>query len=275
MLDEGTAWALLRAAARTREDRVGSPGAALVLHRGRWSLDGEADPAARVLLDRLMPVVSRPAGASRPWVVAHLAQSIDGRIALPDGTSRWISGELDLDHTHRLRALVDAVVVGARTVEMDDPQLTVRRVEGETPVRVVIDPDRRLSSTRQIFVDASAPTLRVVCGDGDSAPGELQLRRQPGGSLSPVELLTSLWERGFRQVLVEGGGVTVSRFLAAGCVDLLHLVIAPVMLGAGRPAISLPEPLHVALSDCPRPETSIEQLGDDWLLISRLNSPSG
>lgn len=217
-------------------------------------------------------------------VVAHLAQSIDGRIAMPDGTSQWISGDLDLDHTHRLRALVDAVIVGARTVEMDDPQLTVRRCKGDTPARVVIDPHRRLSGSRQVFVDGIAPTLRVVAGDGDptdepfvrATPSVEQIvlpRRDgtgAGGIIDPADLLEALWSRGFRRVLVEGGGVTVSRFLAAKCVDLLHLVIAPVLIGAGRPAISLPEPLAVDLAGCPRPGTTVEPLGQDWLLISRL-----
>ena len=106
MVDEGTAWTLLRAAARTRVDRVGSPGAGLHLRDGEWTLDGVADPEATALLKRMGAVVATPRSTSRPWVVAHLAQSIDGRIAMPDGTSQWISGDQDLDHTHRLRALV-------------------------------------------------------------------------------------------------------------------------------------------------------------------------
>ena len=163
------------------------------------------------------------------------------------------------------------MIVGARTVEMDDPQLTVRRCEGDTPVRVVIDPQRRLSANRQVFVDGAGPTLRVVAAKGDSDAGDLVVN-SPNGIIGPVDLLAALWERGFRRVLVEGGGVTVSRFLAAGCVDVLHLVIAPVLIGAGRPAISLPEPLRADLADCPRPGTTIEALGADWLLSSRLTA---
>ena len=82
----------------------------------------------------------RAAAPDRPFVVAQLGQSLDGRIATPTGESRWINQSCALDHVHRLRATVDAVVVGVGTVVADDPLLNVRRVAGRHPVRVVIDP---------------------------------------------------------------------------------------------------------------------------------------
>ena len=86
----------------------------------------------------------RDAPIDRPFVVAQLGQSLDGRIATPTGASRYINGSCALDHLHRLRAHVDAVIVGVGTVIADDPALTVRRVEGRNPARVFIDPNGRL-----------------------------------------------------------------------------------------------------------------------------------
>jgi riboflavin-specific deaminase-like protein len=198
-------------------------------------------------------------------VVAHLAQSLDGRIALPDGRSRWISGDEDLEHTHRLRALVDAVVVGAHTVEVDDPQLTVRRVAGPNPVRVVIDPARRLDRSRyKVFTDDEAPTWRVVTGPSDD-PRELSLPASDG-VIDPRDVVRALEARGIRRILVEGGGVTVSRFVSAHQVDRLHLVVAPVLVGAGRPGLTLPAPLADTLEACPRPPVRWFGLGRDVLL---------
>src|SRR5580704_11250626 len=92
-----------------------------------------------------------PAGCS--FVLGRVAQSLDGYIATRDGESVWISGPDDLRHTHRLRALCDAVVVGAKTIRADNPRLTTRLVDGPSPVRVVLDPECRLDETYRVFHD--------------------------------------------------------------------------------------------------------------------------
>src|SRR5215469_14370432 len=109
------------------------------------------------------PLCAVPTGQS--FAVAHLAQSLDGRIATASGASQWISGDEDLRHTHRMRALADAVVVGADTILHDDPLLTVRRCAGPNPVRVIIDPDRRLKADRRVFTDRTAPTFVIAAAD--------------------------------------------------------------------------------------------------------------
>jgi diaminohydroxyphosphoribosylaminopyrimidine deaminase / 5-amino-6-(5-phosphoribosylamino)uracil reductase len=102
------------------------------------------------------------APADRPFVVAQLGQSLDGRIATPTGESRWINRHAALTHVHQVRATVDAVMVGIGTVAADDPILNVRHVEGRNPARVVIDPSGRMSHKARSAADAlsSAPRMR-------------------------------------------------------------------------------------------------------------------
>jgi len=100
-----------------------------------------------------------PLVQTRKLVIAQLGQTLDGRIATHSGHSHFVTGAEDIEHLHRLRALVDAVVVGAGTAISDDPQLTVRHVRGDNPVRVVLDPSGRVPSDRKLFQDGAAPTL--------------------------------------------------------------------------------------------------------------------
>jgi riboflavin-specific deaminase-like protein len=205
----------------------------------------------------------------RPLVVGHLAQSLDGRIATLGGMSRWLSGAEDLLHTHRMRALSDAVVVGVNTVLHDDPQLTVRRCTGPSPVRVVIDPDRRLDGSQRLFRDDAVPTL-LLAGADRAREGErlgcaevVPMARGERG-LDPHEICRVLARRGLIRLLIEGGGVTVSRFLAAGALHRLQITVAPVILGSGRPAIVLPE--ITDLCNSLRPRTRRVIMGDDIMI---------
>lgn len=175
-------------------------------------------------------------------VVAHLGQSLDGRIATASGASQWITGDDDLLHTHRMRALADAVVVGAGTVSADDPLLTVRRCPGESPVRVVIDADARLAADHRVFLEGT--TLHIVANDAPRPafhPAERIELPRVEGRIPVGAIVAALRRRGLRWIFVEGGGVTVSRFLAENMLDRLQLAIAPVLLGSGRPSLVLPE----------------------------------
>jgi diaminohydroxyphosphoribosylaminopyrimidine deaminase / 5-amino-6-(5-phosphoribosylamino)uracil reductase len=176
-------------------------------------------------------------------VVGRLAQTLDGRIATRSGHSQWIGGAGDIRHTHRLRALCHAVLVGAATVREDDPRLTTRQVEGPSPTRVVLDASRRLSAEYKLF-RGDPPTLLVAAEDGPARHGTaevLRVARDASGGLDLPALLRALAARGLTRIFVEGGGQTVSRFLAAGCLDRLHVTVAPMILGSGRPAFALPE----------------------------------
>jgi diaminohydroxyphosphoribosylaminopyrimidine deaminase/5-amino-6-(5-phosphoribosylamino)uracil reductase len=200
-------------------------------------------------------------------VVGQCGQSIDARIATPTGHSHYINGEAGLAHLHRLRALVDAVVVGVGTAVADDPQLTVRRVAGPSPARVVIDPGARLPSSARALAADGIRRL-VITGDGASTqlPADVEIvpLAAEGGRIAPGAIVAALAARGFRRILIEGGADTVSRFLAAGCLDRLHIVIAPIILGSGPSSLALP-PIKL-VDEAVRAPMRAHVLGDEVLL---------
>lgn len=202
-----------------------------------------------------------------PCVIAQLGQSLDGRIATVTGASHYVTGKPSLVHLHRMRALVDAVVVGAGTVDADDPQLTVRHVEGDNPLRVVLDPRGRVPADRHVFRQSAAPTWHLVNegveGHGLAAHVSVKSLPPEATGFDPARVLALLAEQGHRRILIEGGGLTISRFLEADCLDRLHSVVAPMLIGSGRPALTLPEieTLDVAL----RPACRHFCLGRDML----------
>ncbi|MSP29457.1 MAG: RibD family protein [Acetobacteraceae bacterium] len=213
------------------------------------------------------PLLGASATGDGCLVLGRLAQSLDGRIATASGASGWISGPADLEHTHRLRALFDAIVVGAGTVRADDPQLSTRLVAGPSPVRVIVDANRRLDGRYKVFRDGP-PTLLFTAADSEGPDhlGTAQVVRLPrsGEGLDPAALLTALAARGLRRVFIEGGGITVSRFLVAGMLNRLHVTVAPLLLGGGVPAFTLPPAL--APADGLRFNWTVHPMAPDILL---------
>ncbi len=213
--------------------------------------------------DAFQPILEAP--AERPFVVAQLGQSLDGRIATVTGESRYINGPAALDHLHRLRAAVDAVVVGAGTIVADDPQLTVRRIEGRSPARVAIDPTGRLGSGGAWLARDGAPLLLVSAGE--ACPQGVELVRLPlhEGLMRPADIVAALFARGYRKLLIEGGARTISSFIDAGCVNRLHLLMAPVIIGSGKTGLELAP--QGDLSRALRPPTSVHLLAGGEVLF--------
>jgi diaminohydroxyphosphoribosylaminopyrimidine deaminase/5-amino-6-(5-phosphoribosylamino)uracil reductase len=208
----------------------------------------------------------REASPAQPFVIAQLGQSLDGRIATECGDSKYINGPAALDHLHRLRANIDAVVVGVGTAIADDPALTVRRVKGRNPARVVIDPSGRLPAGARCLADDGVQRI-IVREPGRIASGSatvMDLPRQ-GELISPGRIISSLFGLGLKRILIEGGSRTLSAFFQAGAVDRLHVMVAPIILGSGVPGFSLPA--IERLSHACRPQTSVHVLDDGNVLF--------
>ena len=251
--------------------------AALVWQPDRgWSTTLPPHDPRRALIDLYLPVCS--ATNERPITVGHLGQSLDGFIATHAGDSQFVTGEENIRHLHRMRALCDAVVVGAGTVAADDPQLTTRHVSGPSPVRVVLDPTRRLADHYRVFNDDAADTLYVCAAslvrDGETRFGRAQMVgvADGGDGLDVTAVQGLLRARGCHRIFVEGGGVTVSLFLEANLLDRLQIAIAPLLIGDGRPAIRLTP--RSALSDCHRPRYRVFRMGADVLFDCELTGDS-
>jgi diaminohydroxyphosphoribosylaminopyrimidine deaminase/5-amino-6-(5-phosphoribosylamino)uracil reductase len=206
-------------------------------------------------------------------IVGQIGQSLDGRVATESGHSKYINGPAGLVHLHRLRALVDAVVVGVGTAIADDPQLTVRRVSGPQPARVVIDPKGRLGADARMFADNGVRRLLITeQGTCCTPPSGVEVVTLPvaDGQLAPSAILTALAGCGMRRILIEGGADTVSRFIVAGCLDRLHVMVAPIILGAGGPGLILPA-LDRA-DQAPRMPVRVHKFEDDVLFDCDLSA---
>ncbi|MDQ4148513.1 MAG: GTP cyclohydrolase II RibA [Actinomycetota bacterium] len=180
----------------------------------------------------------------RPYVLLKYAQTLDGRIATSTGDSKWISGEPERQVSHALRAACDAVLVGVGTVRRDNPRLTVRKVPGHSPIRVVLDSALRLPLDANVL-DSSASTI-VITTEQSDPKRRLDLAQMGVGvqvvptSYAGVDLeaaLHTLRLVGIRSLLVEGGSRVITSLLSRHLVDRLIVGIAPVMIGAGTEAV--------------------------------------
>lgn len=240
---------------------------------GCWRGEPALAQADALLLDALLPLLAHPGRMA----VAQLGQSLDGRIATESGDSWYINGPVARTHLHRLRALVDAVLVGAGTATEDRPQLSVRHVTGPEPVPVILDPRGRVPPQGPLFERRTGQplVLHLVARGLDLAPPppgveRIELALDADGCMAPSLVLSTLAERGLEKVLVEGGGVTVSHFLEADCLDRLHLLIAPLIIGSGRPGLCL-TPIE-RLAEARRPPIRCFPLGDELLVDVCLKS---
>jgi diaminohydroxyphosphoribosylaminopyrimidine deaminase/5-amino-6-(5-phosphoribosylamino)uracil reductase len=200
-------------------------------------LSSNTDPSAAQRVSAAMDgnrVWLTTVALGRPFVTFKAAISIDGRVAARDGTSRWITSEESRRDAHRLRNRVDTIMVGVGTALADDPQLAARddagQPTGRQPLRVVVDTLGRTPSTARIL-DDSAPSLVATAGEFGVAPD---------GRVDLVSLLTTLYARGRRHVMLEGGPRLAAAFFDLGLVDEVLVYLAPMVLGAGRSAVESP-----------------------------------
>lgn len=204
----------------------------------------------------------------RPRVIINAAMSVDGKIALSDGKAVRLSNEEDLRRVHRLRAEVDAILVGVGTVLMDDPKLTVKPeyAKGRNPLRVVLDSDGKTPRASHVL-DGKAPTLIVTSEDSTREFQPAEVFRCGKDEVDLVRLLDHLASRGIKSVLVEGGSAVISSFLRHRLADELKVFISSRVLGGqsaptlagGYGAKSFEDSIPVRLDQ-------MERLGDGVLL---------
>jgi diaminohydroxyphosphoribosylaminopyrimidine deaminase / 5-amino-6-(5-phosphoribosylamino)uracil reductase len=224
-----------------RPDTNGLP--AFVHPHGR-SVEAGILATLRVYVPVLLAAAAARA-AGTVFVAGHVTQTLDGRIACANRAPQWFGNNADRRHAHRMRALCDGVMVGASTALGDDPQLTVRDVSGPSPRRIVLSGCGRVLHAGRPLRMFAAPGADVVIAAGSTAPPLPGTHVIPvaadNGLLAPSAVLAALAARGVHSLYLEGGTRTLSSFLRAGCLDLLQIHIAPVVLGSGLPSFDLPE----------------------------------
>jgi len=218
----------------------------------------------------------------RPWVTVKAAMSLDGDIALAGGESKWISGPLSRNKAHLLRSEHDAVLVGVGTVLADDPELTVRLVEGKSPLRVVLDSQLRTPPDAKVVGDGKCLFLAGVNAPAERAAalerhGARILRLPSGGKSghpSVEQVLSSLASEGISMLLVEGGSSVISAFTKARVVDEYSLFVAPVFLGRGLQLAGELSLDHMGEAIALSPARIKQVEGDLWLEVNPKCSPA-
>jgi diaminohydroxyphosphoribosylaminopyrimidine deaminase/5-amino-6-(5-phosphoribosylamino)uracil reductase len=212
-----------------------------------------------------------------PFVIAKFAASLDGRIAAASGDSRWISGPQSLEWAHEQRTTVDAIMVGANTIVVDDPQLTARPGGQESerqPLRVVVDSGDRTPANASVLrgpgraliatSEGSDPSWRQAL---EAAGAEVLVLTGDGDSLDLTALLKSLAKRGVLSLLVEGGGILLGSVFDQGLVDKVQVIVAPMIIGAAdAPAAVAGRGAHRLAQAWRLREVTVERLGDDILV---------
>jgi diaminohydroxyphosphoribosylaminopyrimidine deaminase/5-amino-6-(5-phosphoribosylamino)uracil reductase len=212
-----------------------------------------------------------------PFVIAKFAASLDGRIAAASGDSRWISGPQSLRWAHEQRTTVDAIMVGANTIVVDNPQLTARPGGQESerqPLRIVVDSGDRTPANARVLQGPGRTVIATSEGSDPSwrraleaAGAEVLVLPGDGDSLDLGALLKALAERGVLSLLVEGGGILLGSVFDQGLVDKVQVIIAPMIIGAGEaPAAVAGRGAHRLAQAWRLRDVTVERLGDDILV---------
>lgn len=203
--------------------RVAGKGVAYLRRRGIDVRVGLQGNAAR----ELNRIYVKNMKDSLPYVAVKMASSLDGRIALGNGASRWVTSHASRVHVHRLRSRYQAVLTTARTVLADDPHLGVRHVKGRDPLRIILDRKMESSSSALVYRDAN---VVIVTSQKDGRRKQDVLVVSKSFQLNGI--LKRLYDRGVCSILVEAGGTLNASFFHDGLIDYVYAFVAPVFLGS-------------------------------------------
>jgi diaminohydroxyphosphoribosylaminopyrimidine deaminase/5-amino-6-(5-phosphoribosylamino)uracil reductase len=195
---------------------------------------GQLNPPAIEFISSFISLCVMPAHAfkmQKAISVLHLAQSIDGRMATLNHNSRWISNSENLIYVHRMRALTDAILIGANTLMKDKPALTVRYVKGPNPVKVIVGNSAKHFTS---ILESRDRVIHLVTIPVDERKGvESIIMESVSGQIRPADILTQLYKQGISSVYIEGGAFTISAFIREKAADMINFYISPVIMGSG------------------------------------------
>jgi diaminohydroxyphosphoribosylaminopyrimidine deaminase/5-amino-6-(5-phosphoribosylamino)uracil reductase len=181
----------------------------------------------------------------RPYVILKWAETADGFIARPDGSSKWISGEFSRRTTHRWRANEMSILVGANTARIDNPELTVRHVEGTNPLRIVIDRELTIPRAHALFSKESETW--VFNSRREGSEGRVHYKLLSPASSVPQHILSSLFQAAQISLIVEGGASTLKSFIDAGLWDEARVFQSKKTFGLGIKAPRLDVEGHTSM----------------------------
>jgi len=212
-----------------------------------------------------------------PFVVLKVAMTLDGKIATPDGESKWITGEKARKEVHRLRAKVDAIVTAIGTIKADDPLLTCRAGRMKSPIRIILDPDLEIKSSANVMT--SPPRTILVASDISSKKKQEQLQAKgvsiiehAGSRVDLQWLMKKLGSEGIVSVLIEGGSSLASSCLEAGIVDKVIFYIAPKIIGGEKSFPAVGGKVFRSLQHAHAlTKTAFRRVGNDFVIEGYLN----
>ena len=212
----------------------------------------------------------------KPYVTLKFAQTLDGKIAAIDGSSKWISSPESRKFTHKLRAKNDGILVGVGTILTDDPALTVRLVKGRTPARIVVDGRLRTPLGARVVRDKNTARTIIVTSSSSSQRKRGRLKElgveiivlpvSKGGNIDLRKIISILYKKGIKRILVEGGSRVITSFLKAGLADRIVMILSPKILGKGIESIgdigirNIKSALKLRLKD-------IKRIGEDIVCV--------
>ncbi len=216
---------------------------------------------SKMLFSLFLPIIFN--SKESPYLIAHLAQTLDGFIATNSGESKYISSNDNLTHIHMIRAISDIIIVGYKTVELDNPMLTTRLVTGKSPMRIIIDKNNKLSNKYNVFRNPDNNGYKII-NDKTYTKKEnvfqLPLDKNKFNLNDIYDLIKKLRKK---IVFIEGGGATVSEFYNNNKLDRLHICISPSILGKGRSSLMIEK--KMSLNEILEHEVRYFQMGTDIL----------